>query len=375
LTRTCRTLVAAGIAALCFSRGASFAQQAEPANAALVAKVRTFMERYLPYDPQSRVTIETSKRHVPPFLTFDIHRKGKYDKLDANPSVLVSRDGRYIYVGTVLQNRQPLTGRTLVESDLAGFQNYIGQLYQTTARIRLDPTLDTAGMRGVRLNLETGFGTLSLGGYVAPDLSSFLFSGSFWRLDADPRDERRERISLEGAPVSGPAEARVTIIEYADMACAHCRKRDRDMDKLLEKFGNRISVRRYYKFYPLWMVHPWSMKAASAGVCIERQRPADFFEFKNQVYDQQDTLTVGSIDDLAVQFAESKGYRGPFLNCYLRPESFGLVLANLAEGSSLGIDATPTIYVNGQEVSWIDDPVMQEYMDTLMGKKGKKREK
>jgi protein-disulfide isomerase len=375
LTRTCRTLVAAGIAALCLSRSTSFAQQAEPANAALVAKVRTFMERYLPYDPQSRVTIETSKRHVPPFLTFDIHRKGKYDKLDANPSVLVSRDGRYIYVGTVLQNRQPLTGRTLVESDLAGFQNYIGQLYQTTARIRLDPTLDTAGMRGVRLNLETGFGTLSLAGYVAPDLSSFLFSGSFWRLEADPREERRERISLEGAPVSGPAEARVTIIEYADMACAHCRKRDRDMDKLLEKLGNRISVRRYYKFYPLWMVHPWSMKAASAGVCIERQRPADFFAFKNQVYDQQDTLTVGSIDDLAVQFAESKGYRGPFLNCYLRPESFALVLANLAEGSSLGIDATPTIYVNGQEVSWIDDPVMQEYLDTLMGKKGKKREK
>jgi protein-disulfide isomerase len=375
LTRTRRTLLAAGVAAICLWPGASFARQSReepPANPALVGKVRTFMERYLPYDPQSHVTITGSKRHVPPFLTLDVHRKGKYDKLEATLSVLVSHDGHSIYVGTVLQNKEPLKGRTLVESDLGGFQNYIGQLYQTTARIRLDPTLDTAGMRGVRLDLATGFGTLSIAAWAAPDLSSFLFSGSFWNLDGDPRQERLQRISLEGAPASGPADAKITIIEYADMACAHCRKRDRDMDALLKRLGPRVAVRRYYKFYPLWMIHPWSMKAASAGACIARQQPADFFDFKNQVYDQQDTLTVGAIDDLAVQFAESKGYRGPFLNCYLRPESFALVLANLAEGSLLGIEATPTIYVNGEEVSWIPDEVMEEYLDTLIGKKSRK---
>src|SRR5439155_26432118 len=164
-----------------------------------------------------------------------------------------------------------------------------------------------AGLKGVALAVESGFRPVRLPGYVTPDGTRY-FNGIFWDFQMDPRDERKRRIDLSQGRFEGRPDGAVTIVEYADMECGYCRFRGTHMDALLEANAGTLSYKRYYKFFPLWFSHVWSMKAASAADCIFRFAKAEqMFAFKKQVYSQQPILTVTAIDELAITFAEAAG--------------------------------------------------------------------
>ena len=149
------------------------------------------------------------------------------------------------------------------------------------------------------------------------------------------------------------------------MQCPYCRYRGTQLDQLLEANPN-LSYKRYYKFFVLWFAHEWSTRAASAADCIFRfaKAPA-MFAFKKQVYSQQAVLSVAGIDELAVTFAESAGIpRADFLNCYLRDESLRNVFKDVDEGQRLGVKSTPTYFIDGTEINWIEDKVMEEFLRT-----------
>ena len=142
------------------------------------------------------------------------------------------------------------------------------------------------------------------------------------------------------------------MVEYADMECGYCRFRGLQMDQLLEA-NPKLSYKRYYKFFPLWFSHAWSMKAASAADCIFRfaKAPA-MFAFKKQVYAQQAVMTVSGIDELALTFAE--GVRDPArgfprtATCARRASAD--VRKDLDEGQRLGVKSTPTYFIDGTEI-------------------------
>jgi protein-disulfide isomerase len=177
-------------------------------------------------------------------------------------------------------------------------------------------------------------------------------------------------IDLSANRAEGPADAKVTAVEYADMECGHCKFRGLQMDRLLEANTGIVSVRRYYKFFPLWLAHVWAMKAASAADCIFRFAGAGpMFHFKQAVYANQEAMTVGGIDQLAVSTAAGEGVStSDFLGCYLRDESFGRVVKDLEEGYRLGVNSTPTYFVDGTEITWIDDTAMEDYLRTIFPK-------
>jgi protein-disulfide isomerase len=184
-----------------------------------------------------------------------------------------------------------------------------------------------------------------------------------WDFQMDPREERRRRIDLSVPRFQGKPDGAVTIVEYADMECGYCRFRGTQMDVLLEANSQTLSYKRYTKFFPLWFSHAWSMKAASAAECIFRFAGQAMFAFKKQVYSQQPTITVSGIDELAITFAEGSGIpRTDFLNCYLREESLAGVRKDLEEGQRLGVKSTPTYFVDGTEITWVEDKVMEDFL-------------
>jgi protein-disulfide isomerase len=76
-------------------------------------------------------------------------------------------------------------------------------------------------------------------------------------------------------------------------------------------------------------------------------------------------MTVSGIDELALTFAESAGIpRADFLACYLRDESLVDVRKDLDEGQRLGVKTTPTYFIDGTEISWIEDKVMEDFLRT-----------
>jgi protein-disulfide isomerase len=114
----------------------------------------------------------------------------------------------------------------------------------------------------------------------------------------------------------------------------------------------------------LWFNHAWAMKAASAADCLFRFAPGPaMFNFKKHVYAQQPVMTVSSIDELAFTEAEATGIpKQDFVACYLRDESLADIRKDIEEGQRLGVKSTPTYFMDGTEITWIEDTVMEDFL-------------
>jgi len=337
------------------------AQHAAPAATSAESRLPAFLANYLPFNPGSKITVERTSEKLPGFQGWKFKRTGKYPKLEAERTVWVSDDGKWFFDGDTLVNPQPKPVTSA--ADLAWVETKTAALYRTKARALMVPERDAAGLKGVAMAVESGFGPVRVPGYITPDGTRF-FNGMLWDFQGDPREERKRRIDLSAQRFEGKPDGTITIAEYADMECGYCRFRGTQMDALLEA-NPGLSYKRYYKFFPLWFSHVWSMKAASAADCIFRFAKGQMFAFKKQVYSQQPILTVATIDELAITFAEAAGIpRADFLACYLREDSLADVRKDLEEGQRLGVKSTPTYFIDGTEITWIEDKVMEDFLRT-----------
>ena len=327
-------------------------------------ELQTYANHYLPYDPESKVTVEKSPETLPGFRAYKIHRQGRYEKLNVDKVVYLSDDGRWFFAGDMITNTDPRPVKGV--SDLSWLDGKLSEIFRNRVHSALTPERDAGGLKGVAVALETGYFPVHLPGYVTPDGRYFL-QGTLSDFHLDPRAERRKWIDLSANRATGPANAAVQVAEYADMECGYCRFRGLQMDRLLETNAGIVNVRRHYKFFPLWMAHAWSMKAASAADCIFKFAPGPaMFKFKSAVYAQQDTMTVSGIDELAVATAEAEGVStADFLSCYLRDDSLSRIRKDIEEGYRLGVNSTPTYFVDGTEITWVEDKVMEDFLKTL----------
>ena len=360
-----RRIVALGALALLGSAHARAstqqAQHAAPAASSTESRLPAFLANYLPFNPGSKITVERTSEKLPGFQGWKFKRTGKYPKLEAERTVWVSDDGKWFFDGDTLVNPQPRPVTSA--ADLEWVETKTAALYRTKARALMVPERDAAGLKGVAMAVESGFGPVRVPGYITPDGTRF-FNGMLWDFQGDPREERKRRIDLSAQRFEGKPDGTITIAEYADMECGYCRFRGTQMDALLEA-NPGLSYKRYYKFFPLWFSHVWSMKAASAADCIFRYAKGQMFAFKKQVYSQQPILTVATIDELAITFAEAAGIpRADFLGCYLREDSLADVRKDLEEGQRLGVKSTPTYFIDGTEITWIEDKVMEDFLRT-----------
>ena len=340
---------------------------AAPGAMGIEKQLEAYALKFLPWDPQSKVTVTRSTESVPGFQAFKIKRTAKYERLNADRVVFLSEDGKWFFAGDTLTNTTPRPVKNA--GDLAWLDAKLSNLFHTNVRSVLTPDKDAGSLKAVALQLETGYMSVRMPGYVTPDGKTFL-QGTVWDFKADPRAERRRRIDLSANRASGPADATVNVVEYADMECGYCKFRGLQMDRLLAANSGIVNVRRHYKFFPLWMGHVWSMKAASAGDCLTKfAKPDSLFRFKEQVYARQESLNLSAIDELALTTAEAEGVSSAdFLSCYLKEASLKDVRADLEEGYRLGINSTPTYFIDGTEISWVDDHVMEDYLRTLFPK-------
>ena len=89
-----------------------------------------------------------------------------------------------------------------------------------------------------------------------------LFRGDMFDMAADPFAATRAKLRLDGDPSKGPANARVTIVEFSDYQCPHSRQLYTIMQAMEQKYPQ---VRIVYKDFPLAGIHPWAMTAAIGG--------------------------------------------------------------------------------------------------------------
>jgi protein-disulfide isomerase len=146
--------------------------------------------------------------------------------------------------------------------------------------------------------------------------------------------------------IRGPANAKVTMIEYSDFQCPYCERHEPTIEQVLR--DNPKDVRLVYRHYPLSSLHPEAQKAAEASECAFNQGGNDaFWKAHDYLFANQATLGTALYKKMA---ADLKLDVNKFSTCLDSGATASVVAADAATGDSAGVSGTPATFVNGQMV-------------------------
>jgi protein-disulfide isomerase len=198
-------------------------------------------------------------------------------------------------------------------------------------------------------------GVLQLGTPPRSQDITFLSSADgryvmFGELDdttVDPSKAVMQKIVLENEAFKGPADAKVTIVEYSDFQCPFCAKGYSIVEQeVLSSYPGKVKF--YYKHLPL-PFHPWAEPASIAHECAKQQNADAGWDVYKGYFDKQKEITVANVKDKAVEFIGSnKIDMDKFNKCYDNKETAEKVREHKAEAAALGITGTPSFVINGR---------------------------
>jgi protein-disulfide isomerase len=187
-----------------------------------------------------------------------------------------------------------------------------------------------------------------------------LLRGDLYDMSGDPFAENRAKIQVDGDPTKGPAQAPVTVVEFADFECPHCR----DLYENLKDVETRFpQVRLVYKNFPLTQIHPWAQTAAIGARCAYDQSPDAFWKVHDFIFDNQDVISPENVWDKLVTFAGQAGLnQDTFKACLSSADAQKIVDDEHAQGVALGVNSTPTVFVNGRPIDGGDPATLVQYI-------------
>jgi Na+/H+ antiporter NhaA len=140
--------------------------------------------------------------------------------------------------------------------------------------------------------------------------------------------------------VRGPADAPVTIVEYADFECPYCGRAEPALRELLAEFGD--DIRYVFRHLPLSDVHPRAQLAAEASEAAGKQ--GRFWEMHDLLFEHQDALRPPDL----LEYARELGLESARIERELRHNDFAARIARDTESAELSnVSGTPTFFVNG----------------------------
>lgn len=253
--------------------------------------------------------------------------------------------------GTASHHAEPqacatvLPSEEVVNSFLEQTFGYDPQLSWKISHIR---PAETEGLAEVDVTISGPQGSGGQKFYVTAD-GKHAITGEILPFGVHPyTPARRELEQGINGPSRGPADAPVTIVEFGDFQCPHCKEAQPTLDKLANEDKN---VRMVYQNFPLPM-HDWAMKAADYADCVGRASDAAFWKFLDGVYAAQSDITVSNADQKLASVADAAGVKGSEIAaCAAKPETESRVQHSIALGTSLDVTSTPTIFINGRKLS------------------------
>jgi protein-disulfide isomerase len=175
-------------------------------------------------------------------------------------------------------------------------------------------------------------------------------------LSKDPYAEVMKKMNLQGRPVRGNKDAKVVVVNFDDFECPFCsRVHQTIFPELLKEYGDKIAF--IYKDYPLSEIHPWAIHAAVDANCLATQNNDAYWEFADYMHANQGEINsakgrddkLAALDRIATQQGQKHNLDASKLQACIKTQNEDAVKASVKEGDALGVDATPTLFINGQE--------------------------
>lgn len=155
-------------------------------------------------------------------------------------------------------------------------------------------------------------------------------------------------INIAGAPSRGPENARITLVEFSDFQCPYCIKAISHLDQALKTFPK--DVRLVYKQFPLDS-HGQARLAAQASLAAHQQ--GKFWPMHDRLYQQARQINRMNI----LNWAKELGLDMPKFVATLDSAPVKTqVERDIAEGIQIGVQGTPSVFINGKKYQGPLDP-------------------
>jgi protein-disulfide isomerase len=166
-------------------------------------------------------------------------------------------------------------------------------------------------------------------------------------MDASPKAHRPKlledpiTIAVDGAPVKGPADARITLVEFSDFECPYCSAAVKQVDSVMAAYPKDVKL--IYKQFPLSM-HPHAEIAAEASLAAREQ--GKFWEMYDILFKNYRQLSRTSI----MAMAKSIGLDMDKFTSDIDSGKFKKeVQKDIADGEMSNVYGTPAFYINGKQ--------------------------
>lgn len=159
----------------------------------------------------------------------------------------------------------------------------------------------------------------------------------------------------------GEGKKGVVLVEYGDFQCPACFQYFPIVEELREKYKTDITFQ--FRNFPIDSIHPNARAAHRAAEAADKQ--GKFWEMYSRLYQtQQEWTSSPSVRPIFEGYAGQLGLDlVKFKADFASSEVNASINADVSEGQKLGVNSTPTFFLDGQK---IDNPRGLEEFNKLI---------
>ena len=162
-------------------------------------------------------------------------------------------------------------------------------------------------------------------------------------------------VPTAGAPVIGPKDAPVTLVEFSDFQCPYCALATPQFRAVLKAYPTQVKL--IFKQFPL-DTHSQAALAAAAAVAAQRQ--GKFWEMHDALFASRKDLSRPTI----LALASAVGLNIKRFEADLdSPEVRKAVARDLDDGNRIGVMSTPTLFIDGRH---FNGPIKLDVLKPLL---------
>ena len=255
--------------------------------------------------------------------------------------------------------------------DKPALEAYLRHLYLYLPNIKLDiaDPVDSGvpGFKQVKVRASLNNASEEREFLVSNDGRKLLVA-QVYDFASNPFQPELDKLSAGTAPALGTPGAPVVIVMFSDFQCGFCREEAKMLrESLLKEFPTQ--VRLYFKDFPLTSIHDWAKTAAVAGRCVAAQDSAKFWAYHDWVFEEQPKLNQAEFPGKFAGWAKEQGLDGEKLAaCQASTAAAAEVDKTMAEGRALGVNSTPTMFINGRRINFsIKWPNLKQVIELEIG--------
>ncbi len=258
-----------------------------------------------------------------------------------------------ICLGCVAQSAPPETARK-IEHQVRAYYNIPAEVKVIVGAIT--PSTDWPGYDTVAVSIDGENKKQDYKFLLSKDRGTMLRVTKF-DLTKDPFAELMSKIDVAGRPSRGAKSAKVVVVNFDDFECPFCSRMHQTLfPEILKEYGDRVTF--IYKDYPLSEIHPWAIHAAVDANCLAMQNPDAYWDFADYIHankrevDNEKTIPArfDAIDKMAILQGQKHSIDAVKLQSCVKAQNEDSVRASMKEADGLGVNATPTLFINGQKI-------------------------